>query len=268
MEILVCIKQVPDDSVEVRVDKGTGLPAIDGIEKVVNAFDTYALEMAARYVEANGGAVTALSIGPESAKDALRSCLAVGASKAFVVRDDAFEGSDSLGTSCILAAAIGRLEEQNGKPFDLIFCGKETTDSASGQVGCQLAEQLGRGLITNIIALEPKGDGIAAKHETEEGYVLMETAVPAVVTVTKPNYDPRYPTIKSKMAARKMTIEEIKGADLSGLDAAKTGVGGSHVKTVNYYAPPKRQAGVKIKEKTVEEAVAKAIGIMTEAKVI
>ncbi|MDR1835022.1 MAG: electron transfer flavoprotein subunit beta/FixA family protein [Fusobacteriaceae bacterium] len=268
MEILVCIKQVPDDSVEVKVDKETGLPVIEGIEKVVNAFDTYALEMAARYVEANGGTITVLSIGPESAKDALRSCLAVGAGKAFVVRDDSFDGSDSLGTSYILAKAVGYLEEKSGKPFDLIFCGKETTDSASGQVGCQLAEQLGRGLITNIIALEPRGEGIAAKHETEEGYVLMETAVPAVVTVTKPNYDPRYPTIKSKMAARKMTIEEIKGSDLSGLDAAKTGVGGAYVKTLKYYAPPKRQAGVKIKEKTAEEAVAKAIALMTEAKVI
>ncbi|MDR3258597.1 MAG: electron transfer flavoprotein subunit beta/FixA family protein [Fusobacteriaceae bacterium] len=268
MEILICIKQVPDDSIEVKVDKVTNLPIIDAIDKTVNAFDTYALEMAARFKEANGGEITALSIGKDSAKDALRSCLSVGANKAFLVRDDVFNDSDAIETSYILAKAIAYLEEKNGKKYDIIFCGKETTDSTAGQVGCQLAEQLDRGLITNIIEINPAAAGISAKHETEEGYIVIESVLPAVVTITKPNYDPRYPTIKNKMAARKMAIDEIKAADLKDIDNSKIGESGVYVKTLKYYEPPKRQAGIKIKEEKCEESTLKAIAMMVEAKVI
>lgn len=139
MEILVCLKQVPDDSVEIRLKPGTEEVNLDGVANVVNAFDTYALEMAARLKEAVGGSVTAVTVGPEGAKDAVKTCLAVGANQGYLISDPAFEGADTLGRSKILAAAIKRLETEAGKPFDLIFCGREAT-TGPRSAGPQLAE--------------------------------------------------------------------------------------------------------------------------------
>ena len=266
MDILVFIKQVPDDSVEVNLDETTGKPAIDGITPVVNAFDTYALEMAARFKETNGGSVTVACVGPEQVKDSLKSCLAVGADKAYQITDSAFDGSDTLSTSYLLSCIVPKIEEMTGSKFDLIFCGKETTDSSTGQVGPQLAEQMGLPLVTNVIAVEPLDAGVSIKQETEEGYHIIEASTPCVVTITRPNYDPRYPTMKSKLAARKMPIPVLTTSELL-IDTSKVGAANSPTKVVRTFSPPKKEAGVKIQEKTAEEAVAKAMELMTEAKV-
>lgn len=266
MEILICVKQVPDDSVEVKFDEASGLPKLDGITPIVNAFDGYALEMAARFKEANGGSITVVSVGGEKAKDSVRNCLAVGADKGFVVVDESFEGSDTFATSYILSKAKEKIEEISGVKFDLVFCGQEATDFVSGQVGIQLAEILGVNQVTNIIAIDPADGGILAKQETEEGYRMVSAQVPAVVTVSKPDYDPRYPTMRNKMAARKMEILEFSAADL-GTDESKVGASGSFVKVVKSFAPEKKNAGLKIKEETAEESAIKAVGMMAEAKV-
>ena len=263
MEILVCLKQVPDDSVELHLKPGTQEVNLEGVTPVVNAFDTYALEMATRLKEAVGGSITAITIGPEGAKDAVKTCLAVGANQGCLITDPSFEGADTLGKSKILAAAIRKLEADAGKPFDLIFCGREATDKATGQVGPQLAEALGVGLITDLVDIEQTGAGICAKQETESGYRRVEAATPCVVTVNKPAYDPRYPTIKSKLAARKMPIPVLSAAELDNVDPGRPG---SHV--VRVYEPAKRQAGVKIKEETCEESVLKAVAMMADAKVL
>ena len=168
MELLVCIKQVPDDSVTVTLDTATGGPQLKDVTPVVNAFDTYALEMATRFKEANGGSVTVVTIGDEAAlTPSLRSCLSVGAEHAYVVTEPA--AVSALGKSYLLGKAAGKLAEG---PFDVIFCGCESTDTADGQAGVQLAEQLGLPVITNVLELEPKDGGISAKQETEEGYRL------------------------------------------------------------------------------------------------
>lgn len=262
MEILVCVKQVPDDSVKIGLN-ASGAPAIDGVTMVANAFDTYALEMATRLKEANEGTITVVAIGPEKAKDALKSCLAVGASKAYLVSDEGLENMDSLATSYVLSKAVSKIEELNGAKFDLVFCGKETTDCTTGMVGPELAERLGVGCVTGIVDISLKDGGISVKQETEEGYNTVETAIPAVVTVNKPEYDPRYPTMKSKMAARKIPIDVITGADL-GFEADKTAPA---VKVTALSEPPKKQAGVKINEKTFEDTMAKAMEVLKEAKV-
>ena len=121
MEILVCIKQVPDDSVEVSLNKETGKAAIEKIAPIVNAFDGYALEMATRFKEANGGNITVVSVGPEKARDSLRSCCAVGANKAFLVNDEATKGADTYATAYTLSKAVAKIEEENGVKFDIIF---------------------------------------------------------------------------------------------------------------------------------------------------
>ena len=258
MEILVCIKQVADDSVEIFMNEKTGKPALEGVEKVVNAFDTYALEMAVRLKEAKGDTtVTTLSLGGEDAKNSLKNCLAVGADEAFYIKDENYQEKDAVIIAQALSKGIQKIEEQRGKKFDIIFCGKETTDFATGQVGIMLADELNYGVVTNLVDIDTEGEKVIAKKETETGYEKVEVVSPCLVTVNKPNYEPRYPTIKSKMAARKKEIIEIS------VEVANE----SPVKEVQLFSPPKRQAGVKIKAGTAEEIVAQAIQKMLEAKV-
>lgn len=252
MEILVCIKQVPDDSVSVKMNPATGAPDLAGITPIVNAFDTYALEMATRLKEAVGGTITVVSVG--DAKDAIKSCLAVGASHGFVVKDEA---TDTISTADALAKAVAKIEEAQGVKFDIVFCGKESTDCASGQVGAMLAANLDMPVVTNLVDIEVADGIVKAKQETETGYNVVETAAPCVVTVNKPNYEPRYPTIKSKMAARKIPIGEL---ELGGVAAPAVAV-------IANAEPPKKEAGVKIQEETIADSMAKAIAMMKEAKV-
>lgn len=257
MEILVCIKQVPDDSVEISLNSSTGKPNFDGVTPIVNAFDTYALEMATRLKEKVGGEITVVSIGDESVKNSLKNCLAVGADKAYLVKEDGAEGLDPAGISKNLVKAKEEIENILGKKFDILFFGKEATDYASSQVGLLAAEELSLPAVANVVDIET-GDGKAKiKQETEEGYNIIEAELPCVVTVQKPNYEPRYPTIKTKMAARKKPIDELQSAEKPE----------SFMEVVKVFEPAKRQAGVKIKAETAEEAVAQAVKMMTDAKV-
>lgn len=257
MELLVCIKQVPDDSVEISLDPVSKTPALQGVTPVVNAFDTYALEMAARLKEAHGGEITVVSIGGEDVKNSLKNCLAVGADNAYLVKDEAAFSHDPTGIAKTLKKAIGEIEKDKGKPFDLIFCGKESTDYASSQVGLFLGEECSLPVAANVISVEPVEGGIKLKQETEEGYRVMEAALPCVVTIQKPNYDPRYPTIKSKMAARKKEITEL--SPIENLE--------SQFKVLQILEPPKRAAGVKIKGDNIQEAVTEAMSVMTKARI-
>lgn len=266
MEILVCIKQVPDDSAEIRLAPD-GTPKLDGVAQVVNAFDTYALEMATRLKEAVGGEITVVSIGKESARDALKNCLAVGASHAYLLTDPAFEGSDSLGKARIIAGAKAKLEETSGKPFDVIFCGLEATDKATGQTGVQLAEVLCLPLITNLTDISYTDGVVTAKQETDFGYNLIDAAAPCVVTVNTPAYTPRYPTIKSKLAAKKMPIDPLS---LEEIALAKDSVGAeaARTRTVRFVEPAQKVAGIKIQEETCEDSARKAVAMMVEAKAL
>ena len=251
MEILVCVKQVPDDSVEISLDPKTGAPALDGVTPVVNAFDTYALEMAVRLKEAAGGEVTVLSIGDESVKNSLKNCLAVGADYAYLAANDAYQSADPEIIAKELKAAKEAIEEKTGKKFDIVFCGKETTDFASGQVGTILAKELSAPVTADVVDITAGEGKVTVKQETEEG-------LPCVVAVNKPEYDPRYPTIKSKMAARKKPIEELAAEE----------AGSAQVEVLRVYAPAKRAAGVKIKAEDPAEAVSQALAMMSEAKAI
>jgi len=263
MEILVCIKQVPDDSVEIRLG-ADGQPDLSSADPQGNAFDTYAQELAVRFVEEHGGAVTVVSVGPEDNKTCLKNALAVGAAKAHHISDEGIEGADAAVTANLLAAGIKKIEETDGVTFDLIFCGRESTDAIGGEVGELLAEALGLPFVSDIVEAVPDAAGLKVKKELESGYLMVETPVPAVMTVSKPDYDPRYPTIKSKLAARKVKIPTIAKAD-TGISAdAET----PKVVFAGFEEPPKREAGVKIQEDEPADAVAKAFEIMTADKVL
>lgn len=255
MNILVCVKQVPDDYAEIRLG-ADGRPAAEAVEIVNNAFDTYALELAVRFREAHGGSVTAVTIGPEGAQSGLKNLLAVGADKAYLCT--APGGTDEGGTAARLAQAAELCQGQDGAAYDLILCGKESTDEISGQVGAMLAEQLGAAFVSSVVEAEPCGSGVKVRQETEEGGVIYEASTPAVLTIAKPAYDPRYPNIKTKMAARKAVIPVL----------ALTAEEPALVSCVGYSEPPKRQAGVLIQEKEAAEAAKKAVAMMAEANVL
>lgn len=259
MEILVCIKQVPDDSVEISLDEATGKPALDGVTPVVNAFDTYAEEMAVRLKEAVAESeVTVVSIGDDSVKNSLKNCLAVGADHAYLVKYDEAEKLDGAAVAKVLAKAKADIEVAEGKTFDLIFCGKESTDYAASQTGLLLAAELNVPAVANVVAVETADGTAKIRQETETGYNEVEASMPCVVTIQKPNYDPRYPTIKSKMAARKKPIGELETGEIPE----------SSMEVVKVYAPAKRQAGVKIKAESPEESVAQAMKLIADAKVL
>lgn len=262
MDILVFVKQVPDDSVEIHLDPASGKPATEAAEKVTNAFDTYALELAARYSEAHGGEVTVAAIGSADCTSMMKNLLAVGAKKAYLFSDAAFEGADEGATAAYLAKLVKKCEAENGQPYGMILCGKESTDEISSQVGARLSEILGTGFVSSVIEVEPQDESLVAKQETEEGYVRYQTAMPAVFTIAKPGYDPRYPNIKAKLAARKAVVPVFTAAD-AGVEKQA-----ALVSCESYSEPPKRSAGVRIKEKEAEEAVRKALEIMAQDKAL
>lgn len=259
MELLVCIKQVPDTE-ELKVDVETG-KIKDGTPNIISPYDKNALEAAVQLKEANGGSVTVISMGPDKATSALKECISVGADKAVLINDEAFEGSDSYSTSSILTAAIKKLGN-----FDLIICGNQATDTDAGQVGAQIAEQLGIAQVTYVAKIEAKGDTIIVNREADEGYEVIEAQLPAVCTVVDSINEPRLATIKTKMAANKAKIERLTAADLE-IELTKVGVG-SPTKVMKTFAPPKREAGIKIQEATGSDSALKLIENLVAAKLI
>jgi len=260
MELLVCIKKVPDDSVTVTLNEN-GIPQTEHIEATVNAFDTYALEMATRLKEAVGGSVTVLTLDDDSAIPALRNCLSVGADRACLLES---VQTDSLGKAALLAKASNNLSET---PLDIIFCGSESTDLGHGQVGAQLAEILNIPVITNVLSIEPYDNSICVKQETDEGYRILETICPCVLTIVKPNYEPRYPSIKSKLAARKIPIQTISVAELAA-DGSTILFRSNTAVPTSYAMPPQRQAGLKIQESDPAAAVSRTMELLAEQKLI
>jgi electron transfer flavoprotein beta subunit len=258
MDILVCVKQVPDDVVKVHLNE-SGKPAVAAIPKIVNSFDAYGVEMALRLCETHGGKVVVATIGEENeVRPSMVQMIAVGANQAYIyapVVTDADENATADG----LAQLVNKCEESNGAEFDLIMCGKESTDEISSAVGAMLAEKLNLGFVSNVVNVEFNLPTLYLKQETEEGYAIYETPAPAVVTVAKPNYEPRYPSLKSKMAARKAEIPYISGV-LTRLEPT--------VKCLRYLEPAPRNAGIKINEQSAAEAVAKAIEKLRADKVL
>ena len=257
MEILVCMKQVPDDSVEIRLD-ASGKPDLSQADPQGNAFDTYALEMAVRYIEANGGTVTVATVGTEDQKVCLKNSLAVGAAKAYLISNEGIENPDASQVARLLAAAVPMMEAENGAPFDLILCGRESTDYICGETGEMLAVAMGRPFVTNVVEIAVEEGNLLVKKELDAGYLKVETALPAVLTVSKPDYDPRYPNIKSKLAARKAKIPGIGSGEKPE----------ARVSYLGFVEPPVRAAGVKICEEEPADSVAKAMELLAAAKIL
>lgn len=257
MNILIFVKQVPDDYAPVHLDPTSGTPAVADIEIVNNAFDTYALELAARYCETHGGTVTVATVGPESAQSGLKNLLAVGANKAYLFTPGE-SVVDESGMAGYLSQAVQKCGELNGEPVDLILCGKESTDEISSQVGALLAESLELPFVSSVVEVKPIDGGLRVRQENEDSSTWYEVPLPAVLTIAKPDYDPRYPTIKNKMAARKAVIPTC--SDLAAQPR--------RVICTGYAEPPARQSGVLIQAADGAEAAARAVAMMADAKVL
>lgn len=263
MKILVCAKQVPDAEA-IKKDPKSNEMILDGVPDILNPYDGYALEAAARLKDKNPETeIVVLTLGPEKAKAALKDCLGIAADKAYLVQTDKLEGADTLVTARVLAAAIKKVEEAEGE-FDAIFCGKQSTDWESAQVGPELAELLGYPQITVGLECETDAGGLKVSQQAENGKSLVSISLPCLITFTQPGYDPRFPTIKRKMAANKAVIPVLSEADLE-LDTTRTG---SVTSVENTFAPAKRSGGLLIAEESMEENAAKLASLLSEAHVI
>ena len=264
MNILVCVKQVPNTE-ELKVDAASGTSNLETIPKVLSTFDACALETAIKMKDADAQTkIVVLTIGGDKAKDVLKASIAVGADKAYHVNDEAFADLDSFATATVLSLAVAKVEAEEGAKFDLVFLGRSANDTDAGQVGPELSELLDAPLLSYARELSIADGKARATRETEDGYVIMDAALPAVVTVTKTDYDLRFPSVKSKMAANKAVIPVFAAADLG--DAAASVC--QPAKTLKTYIPPRKEGGVKIEEETGELSADKLTALLSDAGVI
>lgn len=263
MNIAVCLKQVPDTEARLKI-RDNQIDLTD-VKMVVSPFDEYAVEEAIRIKEkAPDTQVTIISVGSEKVKEAIKWAFSIGADSGVLLKDTAFEGSDSLGIARILAKAI-----QMGN-YQLIMCGKLGVDDDAAQVGPALAELLGFPHVSVVTKLEIAADGSKATchREIEGGSEIIETSLPVVISAEKGLNEIRYASLKGIMAAKKKKLDEIDAAAL-GIDTATVGAAGAKLEIIELTPPPSRAAGKIIPGGSPEEKVANLVKLLREeAKVI
>ncbi|MBT3319465.1 MAG: electron transfer flavoprotein subunit beta/FixA family protein [Clostridia bacterium] len=231
MNIVVCVKQVPGTN-EVKMNEETNTIIREGMEAIINPFDTYAVEEGVRLKEQTDGKVTAISMGIPSVADLLKETIGLGVDEAVLLSDRTFAGADSLATSYALAKGI---EKIGG--VDLIICGKQATDGDTAQVGPSLAEKLGIPHTTYVKKIEEISEGyIRCERMTDDGYEVIEMTLPAVITVVKEINEPRLPSMKGMMRAKKAVVQ-VWTADDVGADKALCGLDGSPTQVVKTFVP-------------------------------
>jgi electron transfer flavoprotein beta subunit len=234
LKIIVCIKQVPETQ-EVRLDPVTHTLKREGIAAIINPFDLYALEEGLRVRESRGGQVTVITMGPPQAEAALREALGYGADAAVLLSDKKFAGADTWATALTLAKAIDKLDGA-----DLIFCGKQAIDGDTAQVGPMLATILDISYVAWARKLTFGADGnLTVERLLDHGYDAVETSLPALITVVKEINEPRVPSFKAKLKAKKEAVPVWGLTDL-GLAAQEVGLSGSFTQVVKVFPPPAR----------------------------
>jgi electron transfer flavoprotein beta subunit len=259
MNIVVCVKQVPDTASERTLRPGDG--TIDRVapDGLINELDEYAIEEGLRIAEAHGGEVTILTMGPDKASESIRKALSMGADKAVHLVDGALAGSDALATSYALSQVL----RQAG--FDLVVCGAESTDARTGVLAAMLAERLGVPQLTLAGKVDIDGTGITVRRVSDEGYDTVAAQLPAVVSVMEKINEPRYPSFKGIMAAKKKPVQTLSLAD-AGIDPALVGLGNAATAVADFAARPPRAAGVIVKDEG--DGGAKAAAFLAERKFI
>jgi electron transfer flavoprotein beta subunit len=242
VKIAVCVKEVPDTTAEKRIDPSTYRLVRDEGDRMLNEFDKYAVEEAIRLKEAGtADEVILVSLGPEKAVESLRQALAMGADRLVLVSDPAAAGSDYLGTARALAKAL----EDAGA--DLVLLGAEATDARSGVLAATLGEVTGRTWITAANSVSVSGGSITVERQSDDGVDTVEAPLPAVVSVTKAINEPRYPSLKGIMGAKKKP-QDVKSLSDIGVAAGDVGEAGAKTKVVGVETPPARTAGQVVKD--------------------
>ncbi|GAA5182225.1 electron transfer flavoprotein subunit beta/FixA family protein [Rugosimonospora acidiphila] len=241
MNIVVLVKQVPDSGSERSLSPDDNTVDRGSANNVINEMDEYAIEEALKIQEAHGGEVTVLTVGPQHASDSIRKALSMGPDKAVHVVDDALHGSCALATSKVLAAAIGRLSP------DLVISGAESTDGRVQVIPHMIAERLGIAALTGARKVTIDGATLTVERQTDEGYEVVTAATPAVISVWDTINEPRYPSFKGIMAAKKKPVETLTLADL-GISADEVGLAGASSAVVEAGKRPPRQGGTKVSD--------------------
>lgn len=241
MKIVVCIKQVPDTT-EVRINPETNTLIREGVDSIINPFDLYALEEGIRLKEKSNGEVIALTMGPPQAEEALREAIALGCDSGILLTDRSFAGADTWATSYTLSRGIRRIGE-----VDLIICGKQAIDGDTAQVGPGIAEMLDIPCITYVKKIEEIDEkGMRAQRMMEGGYHVLESPLPALITVVKEINNPRMPSLRGKMRAKKEEIIKYTASDIA-CEVDHIGQLGSPTVVEKIFAPPAREKGMMIK---------------------
>ena len=242
MKIVVCVKQVPDSWAEKKLSPLDRTLDRESADAVMNELDEYAVEAGLRLAEANeGSTVTILTMGPLKAGETIRKALSMGADAGIHVMDDGLHGSDALGTSAVLAKALGTVD------FDLVILGTESTDARMSVVPAMIAERLGLPQLTFAGKVDVAGGAVTVQRVTDYGYDTVEASLPALVSVVEKINEPRYPSFKGIMAAKKKPVTTLTLADL-GLNADDVGLAGSWSAARDFATRPPKAAGTIVKD--------------------
>ena len=255
MNIVVCLKQVPDTTV-VKIDPKTGTLIRDGVPSIINPEDKHALEAALQLKEAHGGKVTVVSMGLPMAKAALREALCMGADKAILITDRAFAGADTLATSKALAGALKKLE------YDIIFAGRQAIDGDTAQVGPEIAEHLNIPQVTYVQDVKVEGDSLIVNRALEDGHQIVKVKTPCLLTAIETLNEPRYMNVSNIFATNDNDIKVMSADDID-VDKSELGLKGSPTKVKKSMTKEVKGAGELVKEGP-KEAAAYVLGKLKE----
>jgi electron transfer flavoprotein beta subunit len=241
MDIVVCVKQVPDTAVERKLNQADSTLDRESTDGVMNEIDEYAVEEGLRLTEAHGGEVTVLTMGPEKANETIRKALSMGAHKGVHLVDDALHGSDAVQTSYALAQTLKKIG------FDLVIVASESTDARMGVIGAMLAERLSLPQLSLANKVEIDGTAVTIHRQTEAGYDKVEGSLPAVISVVEKINEPRYPSFKGIMAAKKKPVTKLTCAEAE-IDPTQVGLAAATTEVVSFTERPPRAAGVIVKD--------------------
>ena len=263
MKICVLVKEVPDAAVTKRIDPSTGRLDRSG-EKNLNPYDTHAIEAAMQVREGSNAEVeeiVAVTMGPDSAIRALHKAVSLGADRSVHLSDDALAGSDVAATGYALAAV---LEKESP---DLVLLGQQSDDGECYTIGAVVADHLKMPSLTQVIKMDVADGKLRCERQAEYGYDTVEVELPAVISVGDAINEPRYPSLKAIMGAKKKPLEALSTGD-AGIDASMVGTDGSRVECGSFKAPPAKKAGEIIEDEDTNETVEKIVAWLDERKLI
>jgi len=261
VNIVVCLKQVPGTT-EVKIDPETNNLIRQGIKNIINPFDTYALEEGVRIKERCGGKVIVISMGPPQAEEMLREAISLGADEAILLSDSAFAGADTWATAYTLAAAINKLGQ-----YDIVICGRQTLDGDTGQVGPELAEMLGIPLVAYVNLIEEITDGqLRVRRMIDEGHEVIQSPLPAVITVTKDINVPRLPSLRG-IARSESAVTPVWDSQELGANPTKIGLAGSFTRVIKVFSP-ERSCQAEVFQGELEEQVDRLVDKLKSARLV